>query len=171
MKICYIAMSIDGYIADVNGNVEFLDDYNDNELLLNSYQEFYKNIDIILMGRKTYDQVVNELSKDNWPYPEKQVYVLSKKNNQRNNEVIFIDNIDELFFVNKDKNIWILGGSKVINLCLNKNLCDKLVLTIIPKILGNGIKLFSKKIDNRLKVEKIKQYEDILEIEYNIIKE
>ena len=58
----FIAMSLDGYIADRNGSVDWLagqePDYDDME----SYHEFIKDIDTVVMGWNTYHQVATELS-------------------------------------------------------------------------------------------------------------
>ena len=55
--ILYIAMSLDGYIARKNGDVDWLD--GDGAELKDDfgYNEFYESIDTVIMGRKTYDQI------------------------------------------------------------------------------------------------------------------
>ena len=64
--ILYIAISLDGYIADINGNVEWLDGYDSED----SYSEFVKDIDTVIMGNKTYRQ--NE-----WIYKDFTSYVIT----------------------------------------------------------------------------------------------
>ncbi len=65
--ILYIGMSLDGYIADKDMKVDWMngDDLNNQE---SSYDKFVKSIDTIIMGYTTYHQVINVLAKDNWPY-------------------------------------------------------------------------------------------------------
>ena len=44
---------------------------------------------------------------------------------------------------NSKKNIWIIGGGKLISEFINQNMIDEMTITIIPIILGKGIKLFT----------------------------
>ncbi len=62
--ILYIGMSLDGYIADKDMKVDWMngDDLNNQE---SSYDKFVKSIDTIIMGYTTYHQVINVLAKDN----------------------------------------------------------------------------------------------------------
>ena len=70
----YIAASVDGYIADANGGVTWLPsgDSNGNDY---GYAAFYASVDALLMGRRTYDQV---LTFGEWPYPGKPAYVFTR---------------------------------------------------------------------------------------------
>ena len=58
----FIAMSLDGYIADSKGSVEWLTGQGNDEDNIDSYSEFVKDIDTVVMGWNTYHQIVTELS-------------------------------------------------------------------------------------------------------------
>lgn len=60
--VLFIAMSLDGYIADSNGGVEWLNGQDNDNENIDTYSEFTKDIDIVLMGWNTYHQIVTELS-------------------------------------------------------------------------------------------------------------
>ena len=56
--ILYIAMSLDGYIADKNGSVDWLTGQGTDEENVDTYSEFVKDIDTVVMGWNTYAQVI-----------------------------------------------------------------------------------------------------------------
>lgn len=64
--ILYIAMSLDGYIADSSGKVDWLRGQDDDMETADSFPEFEKSIDTVVMGWKTYHQIATELSPDKW---------------------------------------------------------------------------------------------------------
>lgn len=144
--ILYIAASLDHYIALRDGSVEWL---NAPEYQLGNedygYKNFYNSIDTILMGHNTY-KVIRSFDIP-FPYHDKVNYVLTRaENNKDNNEVKFIGG-DIVSFVKKLKKekgrkIWLMGGGKINTLMLKNGLIDKVILTLIPIILGDGIPLF-----------------------------
>ena len=73
--ILYIAMSLDGYLADANGGVAWLDGDGSDSLHPGSYEAFSETVDTVLMGYRTYRQIVTELSPETWPYCGKTTYV------------------------------------------------------------------------------------------------
>ena len=70
--ILYTAVSLDGFIAPPNGSVDWLDEKRFQDGVGEDedfgYKTFLKNVDLIVMGRKSYDQI---LDFGEWPYPEK----------------------------------------------------------------------------------------------------
>lgn len=64
----FIATSLDGYIADADGSVHWLEGQGDSHEDIDVYSEFVKDIDTILMGWNTYHQVITELSPNEWIY-------------------------------------------------------------------------------------------------------
>ena len=64
----FITMSLDGYIADRNGGVNWLTGQGNDDDNIDVYSEFVKDIDTVVMGRNTYHQIVTELSPDEWVY-------------------------------------------------------------------------------------------------------
>jgi len=140
--ILYIAMSLDGYIAGENDNIDFLnavqqegEDY--------GYSDFLQNIGIVIWGRKTYDKV---LSFDiEFPHADKTVYVLSKTRTGQDDNVTYVDNLPELLADLKSKpgkNIYCDGGGEVVFELLNHKLIDRMIISVIPHLLGSGVRLF-----------------------------
>lgn len=72
----YIATSLDGFIAREDGSIDWLTEYENSPATDYGYSEFYASIGTVLMGRKTYEQV---LGFGDWPYGEKNVYVFTRQ--------------------------------------------------------------------------------------------
>ena len=72
----FIAMSLDGYIADSKGSVEWLTGQS-NDDSIDAYSEFVKDIDTVIMGWNTYHQIITKLSPDKWVYDDFTTYVVT----------------------------------------------------------------------------------------------
>ncbi|MEG0712961.1 MAG: dihydrofolate reductase family protein [Niameybacter sp.] len=124
--ILYIAMSLDGYIADSKGGVEWLGGQDASSEELGSYPEFIKTVDTVIMGWKTYHQVVTELSPNEWVYSGMRSYVLTHKQKTSTDEVIFTDKSPQELLIdlkkNHGKDIWICGGASIVNQLIAQNL-------------------------------------------------
>lgn len=173
--ILYIAVSLDGFIADKDGSVDWLsgeenDTTSDSSSVSqenNSYEELLKDIDTIIMGMTTYKQVVTELSPDVWPYQGMKSYILTSKPERDKEDIIFVNtNVTDLIKhleEQEGKDIWIVGGANVANQLIKDNMIDEYQITTIPIILGQGIRLFEK--DNKtisLQLNSVKQYDDMV---------
>lgn len=71
----FIAMSLDGYIADSSGSVNWLTGQGNDDDSIDTYSEFVKDIDTVVMGWNTYHQIVTELSPNKWVYDDFTTYV------------------------------------------------------------------------------------------------
>lgn len=161
----FIATSMDGYIADKEGKIDWLHQIPNPDQIDMGYSEFMNQVDAIIMGRNTYETVLN-FDMD-WPYT-KPVYVLSNSLKEINPKAkgkaelikgepgTILHQLNEKGF----KEIYIDGG-KTIQTFLNENLIDELTLTTIPVILGDGIPLFGKSdTSNKFKCISTKLYLD-----------
>lgn len=81
--VLYIAMSLDGYIADKNNSVSWLSGDHSETNAIVSYFSFYDTVDTVILGWNTYHQIVNELSPNEWPYKEKTTYVLTHHKDEK----------------------------------------------------------------------------------------
>ena len=154
--ILYISQSLDGFIADSKGNVDWILGNNENYDSDYGYEIFIKDIDTVILGANTYKQVKNELSPDKWVYENLQSYVLTNERIEDTTNIKYVNmNIKEL--INRlqqenGKNIWICGGANLVNQCVTEDLIDEYQITTVPVILGNGIRLFEKNNKN-IKIE------------------
>ena len=74
----FIAMSLDGYIADSKGGINWLSGQG-NDDSIDAYSEFVRYIDTVIMGWNTYHQIITELSPDEWVYKDFTTYVVTHK--------------------------------------------------------------------------------------------
>jgi dihydrofolate reductase len=166
--ILYIAMTLDGFIADENDGFSFLNEYDNLESIQNSYSLFINRIDTLIMGRVTYD-VLKDINE--WPYKDYQSYVMTKQADQySDSRVLFRNNLESLL---KDlqqvegKDIWLVGGGVLIETFLKHNLIDEYQIAIIPKFIGKGKKLFTlSEIEAKLKLEKVEKMDEIVMLTY-----
>lgn len=142
--VLFTATSLDGYIAAKDESLEWLfkvEGEGDN-----GFSAFYETIDTILMGRKTYDWIINHTN--DFSYKNKECYVFSRQENKDTDEVTFIKD-DIIEFANKlkkqeGKNIWMVGGGELLHSFLKEKLIDEFILTIAPAIIGEGVPLFKE---------------------------
>ncbi|WP_302999992.1 dihydrofolate reductase family protein [Thomasclavelia spiroformis] len=157
--ILYITMSLDGFIASKDGKVDWLHGQNVDEENIDTYSSFIKDVDTVIMGWNTYYQIKNELSPDNWVYDSLTSYIITHRK---------LDSTNNINFVQKNgKSIWICGGAKIIQPLIQDNLIDEYYISVIPTILGDGIRLFAPGSNElKLKLKSTQSYSGITELIY-----
>ncbi|HKO76658.1 MAG TPA: dihydrofolate reductase family protein [Flavobacterium sp.] len=142
----YIGTSLDGFIARKDGEIDWLIQF-DNQEINQSYTEFISEIDAIVIGRGTFEKVVTFPT---WFYQQK-VFVLSTQikqipdNLKEKVAILSMEPKDLLNYLSNEgySNIYVDGG-KVIQSFLKENLLDELIITRVPVLIGNGIPLFGQ---------------------------
>ncbi|MDR7127875.1 dihydrofolate reductase [Algoriphagus sp. 4150] len=141
----FIATSLDGYIAKPNDDLGFLklvekegEDY--------GYSEFTATIDTIILGRKTYDWVLREIDTSHYDNGERNVYVITKTKRPDVGKTKFYNGsptelVQQLKSEN-GKNIFCDGGAEIVNELLESDLIDEFIISIVPVLVGDGIRLF-----------------------------
>jgi dihydrofolate reductase len=159
--ILYIAMSLDGYIAKQNDDLSLLslvekkrEDY--------GYQEFIKTIDTVIMGRKTYDWVMKQVKV--FPHKDLDVYIITHSPGQNIGGVKFYSgDLKQLVMALKKvkgKDIFIDGGAQIVNQLLKEKLIDEFYISIIPVLLGDGVRLFNTGYsEHKLKLISSRQFD------------
>lgn len=169
--VLFIAMSLDGYIADKNGNVDWLNGQSRDEENIDSYSNFIKDVDTVVMGWNTYEQIVTELSPEEWVYADLTSYVITHRELSSTNKIIFTgkntcDIVNELK-QKEGKKIWICGGANIIQQLLKADLIDEYYISVIPTILGSGIRLFGTIPEEiKLKLVHTQTYNGITDLVY-----
>jgi dihydrofolate reductase len=143
--ILYIATSLDGFVAGRDDDISWLFRYNDVDY---GYNAFFSSIGTIIQGRRTHDIEIQHGWENAHPVPK---FVLShhvpKQKPQRADIVFTAEDIASVVKQAKEltqKDVWIEGGANVAQQCLDRGLIDRIVLSLVPVILGDGIPLFRK---------------------------
>ncbi|MFK8795420.1 dihydrofolate reductase family protein [Planococcus plakortidis] len=143
--VCYIAQSLDGYIADKEETLDWLLDV---EMEGDAgYGEFIDTVDTVLLGRRTYEWVMaHEGGK--FPYADQRSYVFTSRPKEDEGQIAFTSE-DPASVVKKLKQqpggtIWPVGGSLLLESLLQEDLIDEFIISIAPVTLGGGIPLFQK---------------------------
>lgn len=170
--ILYIAMSLDGYIADKNDGLDFLsvvekegEDY--------GYADFVKSTDTIIIGRKSYDKVLSMGFE--YPHTDKQVYIITRtKRTDIGNFHFYNGNLSELVSELKSQpgmNIYCDGGAEIANELLSNKQIDELIISVIPTLLGDGVRLFKDgKPTQNLQLLSTTQFEKgLVQLHYKIL--
>lgn len=162
--VLYIASSLDGFIARPDGNLDWLTSVPAAKEGDYGYSELINGIGTTIMGRKTYEEILG-FGVD-WPYIGIDSFVVT------NNRDLKIESLDT-YVLNEDltefvtalknkteKDIWLIGGGQLVTSFINKNLLDKMIITLIPKIIGEGIPLFAHKpAETKWKLAEVKSFD------------
>ncbi|HIR51929.1 MAG TPA: dihydrofolate reductase [Candidatus Onthovicinus excrementipullorum] len=140
----FIAMSLDGYIADCSGGVDWLTGTGTQET--DSYGDFIQEIDTVIMGGNTYRQIITQLSPNIWPYEGMKSYVITHRGTVASRDDIYMVHQSPCDLVRQlreqdGKGIWICGGAQVVRQLMEADLIDRYHFSVMPVLLGDGIPL------------------------------
>src|SRR4051794_8901884 len=135
----FIATSLDGYIARADGSIDWLSIVHPVDEA-HGYQAFISSVDTIVIGRQTYDTV---LKYKTWPYFGKRVIVMTHRPAKAHHEEEFhsgsaLEVANQLI---NARRVYVDGG-KVVSQFFAAGLIDDVTISMIPIVLGNGIRLF-----------------------------
>jgi dihydrofolate reductase len=159
--ILYISTTLDGFIAKPNDDLSFLsiveqegEDY--------GYADFVASIDTVIMGRKTYDWVMTQVPV--FPHADKTAFIITRTARPSiGNTHFYTGNLKELVQKLKaepGKNIYCDGGAAIVHELLKERLIDEFIISIIPILVGAGIKLFNNKLpEQQLTLLSSKQFD------------
>jgi dihydrofolate reductase len=145
--ILNLAISLDGYIADEDGGFDWIKgDGNkvlDTEKQFN-FADFLNKIDILVMGRKSYEDIPLETIED---FSSKKIYVATSQKFEtkyENIECINGDICKKILDLKEEngKDIWLFGGAELADHFIKADIIDEYIIGIIPIILGKGRPLF-----------------------------
>ena len=146
--ILQLAVSLDGYIEGPNGEFDWC--FTDQDYGMSA---FFKRIDSVFYGRKTYELVLAMESEAPPGFPKLKEYVFSNTMDRvRADATLIKGDIQtgvEKIKNEKGKDIWLFGGADLISSLMNLQLVDEISLAVHPVVLGGGKVLFKEIKDRR----------------------
>ncbi len=160
--IYYCAMSADGFIGRPDGAVDWLERKTPKGHY--GWAAFYRSVDTVIFGRKTYDFAVAHGMPEG--SPGKKNYVFSRTLTQAASPKVTVVNGDVRTFAGrlraeKGKDIWLMGGADIAKAFVDAGELDEFFVHVIPTMLGEGIPLVaSRKGDVKLRLLECKRFSD-----------
>jgi len=155
--IAYVAISLDGYIADKGGSDKFLGEFNSKEY---DFDSFAKSVGALVMGSTTYE----DLLRWDWPYGDIPCVVLTSRELEvaKGANITFSwESTAEVIRTQAHKTarrLWVVGGGKVITTGLRQGAIDTLEIYVVPVVLGSGVPLFHGPYNERLTLTGSKEF-------------
>jgi dihydrofolate reductase len=166
----FVGTSVDGFLARRNGDFDFLLEGGGEP---HGYNEFLASVDTILIGRMTFEKV---LTLTPWPYVDKRVVVLSSRPVDVSSAGGVVDlmsgaptEIVSQLAATGARHVYVDGGITIQGF-LRAGLIQRLVITRVPVLIGDGIPLFgSLPRDVRLRHVATRQYASgLVQSEYHV---
>jgi dihydrofolate reductase len=139
----FVGTSVDGFIARLNGDLDFLPEGGGEP---HGYNEFIASVDAIVIGRKTFEKV---LSFEAWPYGDKRVVILSSRPLDLS---VVVGGIVEQMAGTPAEIVSQLAARGVLHLYidggitiqrfLRAGMIQRLIITRVPVLIGEGVPLF-----------------------------
>jgi len=173
----HMVSSLDGFIAKKDNSVAWLDSpgsvYEAGvSISAEEAANFVKTIDCYVLGSRTYEHAL-ELG---WPYGDTPVVVVSSRQwppaSVKQSVEFYSGDLTKLVgekLVPRYRNIWLVGGAMLCHRFLELSLVDKVVLTIAPVLLGEGLRLFDGSLtEKRWNLKKVVAYKNgLVELSYS----
>jgi dihydrofolate reductase len=178
----HMAASLDGFIARRDGSVDWLetsDQFAGGETLDPAFVEaFLATIDCYVMGSRTYETALGFEAKGlGWAYGDKPTFVLTRRELARTRDTVELVSGDLAELVNGRlrpafRSVWFVGGGAVSGECLRLGLADEVRYSILPILIGEGIRFFEElDRDVALHLMEVKAYTSgMVELRYEVRK-
>ena len=157
----YLAQSLDGYIAETDGGIDWLMAFDDeagddvSAVTEGTYDEFYAGVGAVAMGSATYQFLLDEVTED-WPYAGRPAWVFTSRELPvfQGADVRFVDGpvgrvADEMKESAGERNLWVIGGGNLASQFTDEGLLDQLIVTVVPVVLGSGLPTFARRLEGK----------------------
>lgn len=174
----FVGASIDGFIADRNGDAHWLHPFSEKTGVKKHFEAFFAGIGAVVIGGKTYENIARDVAdgKVTWAFGNKPVWVFT------HHELPTVPGADltfirgEIEFWHQDivksageSDVWLVGGADLAGGFVEAGLLDELELITVPMLLGAGVNIFGRGIQTQLQgLETTELGEDTFVTRYNI---
>ena len=151
----YAAASLDGYIAEADGGLQWLFDAADNPLEGGdaNYNAFYARVTALAVGASTYELMVGH----EWAYGAMPTWVFTHREFETPSgaDVRYVhgsvaDHRDAMHEAAGDGVLWVVGGGELASQFAEAGELDDVIVSYMPVVLGTGIGLFARPISGTL---------------------
>jgi dihydrofolate reductase len=171
----YVASSIDGFIADPAGSLDWLLQFDDVPGLTAHVQTFVADVGAIAMGSTTY-RFLLDAGMDTWPYSAQRTWVFTHTDLAPFPGADLVFTHDDVADVHArmvqaaaGRNVWLVGGGGLVAQFADLGLLDEIWLGIAPVVLGGGAPLLPTRLPGNLRLEEVTRFPDsFLELRYTV---
>jgi dihydrofolate reductase len=158
--IYFAAATLDGYIADADGGIDWLTGFEPNyegggQSVKGGIDSFLEGIGALVSGSTTYEFILGH----DWPYGDRPSWVLTSRElpvaegaDIRFHNGPVADIHPEMLAAAGERDLWVVGGGPVASDLADAELLDELWVTVVPIVLGSGKPLFSRPIDRAMRL-------------------
>jgi dihydrofolate reductase len=164
-----VAMSLDGYIAGPNGEYDWI--IRDPEI---DFGAMFKNFDAVLLGRRTFELVMQHGGTSTMPGMKAYVFSRSLRQEDYPDVTMVSDKPKQTMAALKKKSgkdIWLMGGGELFRSLLSVGVVDRVEVKVIPVLLGGGIPLLpcpAKQAGLKLTGHRVYKKTGIMSLEYAV---
>jgi dihydrofolate reductase len=160
--VYYCAASLDGYIAEADDTIEWLNSYEGAyegegaDPVEGGLESFYRRVGALVSGSVTYEFVLGELERGaDWPYESKPCWILSSRDlpvpagegvDVRIVSGAVAEIYDEMIASAGEDDLWVVGGGNVASQFADAGLLDEVRVTVVPVVLAEGKPLFERRL-------------------------
>ncbi|MEM7587558.1 MAG: dihydrofolate reductase family protein [Acidobacteriota bacterium] len=167
----YVAASLDGFIAESDGGIDWLDvaEAGDEDY---GYAEFFAGVDCLAMGRATFDVAMGYGS---WLYGEHPCWVWTHRPIDNAPEPVRITTKPPVEVVAEAeaaglRHLWLVGGGQLATAFRDAGLVTRMIVSVIPTTLGRGLPLFAASKERQdLQLEDCRRYDSgVVQLNYAV---
>jgi dihydrofolate reductase len=179
----YLAQTLDGYIAESDGGLDWLLHFEGenkgdvSEATDGTYDRFFAGVGALAMGSRTYEFILAE-EPGRWPYEDTPSWVFTSRAlpGPEGADVRFASGPvrpvhEEMRAAAGERNVWIVGGGDLAMQFAEEGLLDELHVTIVPVVLGEGIPTFPHRLRQRLRLTGTLPFRNgMVELRYDFVR-